>query len=100
MLKTRERIITVDDLSQESHAALQNAKKEPLIVLEDGLPVAYLISIELFDSLMAHINGLEMEELANNLIVAEKQFSQGAFKSLDEASAIAESAWENAEQNG
>ncbi len=100
MLKTRERIITVAALAQKSHSTLANARKEPLIVLEDGLPVAYLISVELFDSLMAHISELENEELATNLSIAEKQFSQGAYKSLSEARAIVESAWQHAEQNG
>lgn len=100
MLSTRERIITVDDLIQQSHAALANARKEPLVVLEDGLPVAYLISVELFDSLMARISEWENEELATNLAVAEKQFAQGGYKSLAEVRTLVESAWQNAEQNG
>jgi prevent-host-death family protein len=85
MLKTTEKIITVEDLAQEVHQAVSNAQREPLIVTENGRPTAYLISIELFDSLVAQIEAVENTELINGIAVGEEQFARGDYKTVEEA---------------
>ncbi len=39
MLNTHDRIITVQDLVKKGSRAIANAKKEPLVVTENGRPV-------------------------------------------------------------
>lgn len=80
MLTTKEQIITAYDLSQQVSTALSNAQQEPLIVIENGHPSAYLISVELFDGLIARLEMLEQEELKTALTLAENQFTQGRTK--------------------
>ena len=93
MLKTKERIITVEELTGQPHQALTNAKQEPLVILEDGRPTAYLISVDLFDSLMAQLEMQERDEVSAGIAQGEAQFAEGAYKTLDEARSIAEEAW-------
>lgn len=95
MLKTNERIITTQDLANSTAQALANARQEPLVVTENGRPTAYLVSIEMFDSLLSQMEALEKSELLAGLAQGEEQFKQGSFKTLDEARAIAEAAWQN-----
>ena len=64
------------------------------MVTENGRPVAYLISVELFDALLAHIETIEKSELLARTAHGEEQFKKGAFKTLDKAKAIAEAAWQ------
>ena len=97
MLTTYERIITVQDLAQKAHTALTNAQQEPLVVTENGRPAAYLISVELFDRLMAHLEIRNDEELKTAIALGEEQFAQGQYKTLDEAVAIVEAAWKGLE---
>jgi len=99
MLKTRERIITTQDLAQDVDSAISNAQREPLVVTESGRPAAYLISIELFDSLVAQLEALEEAELTTSIAAGEKQFAQGAYKTVAEARIIAEAAWQDQESN-
>ena len=97
MLTTKERIITAEDLSDSTTQAIANAQREPLIVTENGRPAAYIISVDMFDALIAHLDTLEKSELLAGIARGESQFEQGAFKTLDEARAIAEAAWQTAE---
>jgi prevent-host-death family protein len=94
MLRTHERIITTQELAKQVQKAMANAKREPLVVTEEGRPAAYLISVELFDSLIAHLEALEEAELVTNIAIGERQFARGAYKTLEDARAIAESTWQ------
>lgn len=97
MLKTKERIITAQDLAVGTNKAIANAQQEPLVVTENGRPAAYLISVEMFDALLSRLETLETAELLEGIAQGEAQFKQGAFKTLDEARAIAEAAWQAVE---
>ncbi|MCP4359636.1 MAG: hypothetical protein GY796_16640 [Chloroflexi bacterium] len=65
MLKTHDRIITVQDLSQEAQKAVTNA---------------------------------QTTELKVAITKGEQQFAQGTYKTLEEATALAEAAWQKQEQ--
>jgi prevent-host-death family protein len=97
MLTTHERIITSQKLAEQVDIALANAQQEPLIVTESGSPKAYLISVELFDKLVAHLETMSDEEVKIAVTISEKQFEQGAYKTLEEAEAILEAAWKELE---
>ena len=97
MLSTRERIITAQQLSEEVQVALSNAQKEPLIVTDSGSPAAYLISVDLFDKLVARLESLSNEELKVAIAIGEEQFAQGASKTIAEAEALLEAAWSQTE---
>ena len=97
MLKTKERIITSQDLAGATRQAIANAQQEPLVVTENGRPAAYLISVDMFDALLSHLETLETSELLEGIDRGERQFRQGQFKTLDEAVAIAEAAWQSEE---
>ncbi len=94
MLKTTERIITTEMLGRETATAVQNAQQEPLVITEAGQPAAYFISVALYDSLMAHLQQLEQSELLAGIEIGEQQFSQGQFKTLEEAAQLAEARWQ------
>jgi prevent-host-death family protein len=93
MLKTRERIITAQELAEGTQKAISNAQSEPLVVTENGRPAAYLISVDLFDSIMAQLASLDDAELRSHIETGEYQFAQGAYKTLAEAADLAEQAW-------
>ena len=93
MLKTKERIITVQDLAEATTQAIANAQQEPLVVTENGRPAAYLISVDMFDALLAHLETIEKSELLTGIAQSEEQFQEGSFKTLDEARAIVEAMW-------
>jgi PHD/YefM family antitoxin component YafN of YafNO toxin-antitoxin module len=57
-------------------------------VTDNGRPTAYLISIELFDNLLAQLEANENAELINGIEIAEGQFARGEYRSLDEARTI------------
>ena len=99
MLKTRERIITVQDLVQDVDSAISNAQREPLVVTESGRPTAYLISVELFDALVAQLEALEEAELVTSIAVGEEQFAQGVYKTAAEARVIAAGVWHDQESD-
>lgn len=90
MLKTKERIITAQDLAAATNKALSNARQEPLVVTENGRPAAYLVSVEMFDALLSRLETLEASELLEGIAQGEAQFKRGAFKTLDEARSIAD----------
>ena len=94
MLPTHERIITAEDLAKRTNKVLSNAQAEPLVVTENGRPAAYLISVELFDALVAQLAALDDAELRASIDVGEQQFKQGAYKTLDEATKLAEQSWQ------
>lgn len=94
MLKTHERIITVEDLAAKAQKAVRNAQSEPLVVTENGRPTAYLISVDLFDLLVAQLEMIEDAELKAYIAAGEHQFAAGAYKTLAEATALAELAWQ------
>jgi prevent-host-death family protein len=94
MLKTHQRIITVEDLAEEVRQAIINAQAEPLVVTENGRPTVYLISVDLFDTLVAQLELIEDAELKAYIAAGERQFAQGAYKTLTEATALAKSAWQ------
>jgi PHD/YefM family antitoxin component YafN of YafNO toxin-antitoxin module len=64
-----------------------------VIVTENGRPAAYLISVELFDSLITQLEVLEEEKVIAGIAAGEEQFTRGEFKTLAEARAIAGKAW-------
>jgi PHD/YefM family antitoxin component YafN of YafNO toxin-antitoxin module len=97
MLKTRDRIISAQDLARQVQVALANAQQEPLVVLDSSEPAAYLISVELFDRILAYFDAANDEELLAALSVAEAQFAQGKYKTLEEAEAILAAAWHQSE---
>lgn len=97
MLTTRERIITAQELAGKVETALSNAQQEPLIVTESGRPAAYLISVELFDKLLAHIDAADIADLKTAVAIGEEQFAQGKYKTIEEAEAILETAWNELE---
>jgi len=99
MLKTHERIITAQDLAEGTPKALANAQKEPLVVTENGRPAVYMISVDLFDALVGQLEAIENAELKAALVAAEEQFANGAFKTLEEATALAEAAWQQQESS-
>jgi prevent-host-death family protein len=78
---------------------LANAQQEPLIITEHGRPAAYLISIELFDRLMAELEAIDTAELVGNIAIADEQLNKGAYKTLEEAEAILEAFWSKSEAN-
>lgn len=95
MLKTHERIITVQDLAKKTQKAVANAQQQPLVVTADGRPTAYLISVELFDALLAQLETADLNDLAASIAIGEQQFAQGAYKTLEEAVALAEATWQD-----
>lgn len=95
MLKTKERIITIEELVGKPHQALTNAKQEPLVVIDNGRPTAYLISVELFDDLMSQLEIQELADVTAGIAQGEQQFAQGAYKTLNEARKIADLAWQS-----
>ncbi len=94
MLTTYERIITVEELAARAKKAVDNAQQEPLVVTADGRPSAYLISVELFDRLVAQLEVIEDAELQAYLAMGERHFAQGAYKTLTQAAELAELAWQ------
>ncbi|MCZ7667831.1 MAG: type II toxin-antitoxin system Phd/YefM family antitoxin [Chloroflexi bacterium] len=94
MLKTRERIITAQELAESTQKAISNAQSEPLVVTENGRPAAYLISVDLFDAIIDQLSNLNDTELRANIDAGEQQFAQGAYKTLVEAANLAEQAWQ------
>lgn len=99
MLKTRDKIITAQDLAQDITRAMHHAQQEPLIVTEAGRPAAYLISIELFDALLAQLETWEQAELTEAIERGEAQFAAGQFHTLAEATTLLEAKWQQ-ERNG
>ncbi len=99
MLKTRERIITAQELAESTQKAISNAQTEPLVVTENGRPAAYLISVDLFDSIMAQLASVDDAELRSHIETGEYQFAQGAYKTLAEAADLAEQAWKTRESS-
>ncbi len=97
MLNTHDRIITVQDLVKKGSRAIANAKKEPLVVTENGRPAVYIISVDLFDALVNQLEMIENAELKAHIATGEKQFSQGAYKTLEEATALVEDSWKKQE---
>jgi prevent-host-death family protein len=75
MLTTRERIITSQELARQVHIALANAQQEPLVVTEKGMPTAYLISVDLFDRLLAQLSSLDNAEMKTAVALGEEQFA-------------------------
>lgn len=94
MLTTHERIITVEELAARAKKAVDNAQQEPLVVTADGRPSAYLISVELFDRLVAQLEMIEDAEVKAYLSRGEQQFAQGAYKTLAQAAELDELAWQ------
>jgi hypothetical protein len=53
----------------------------------------------LFDKLMAELDALDHAELVTNIAAGEKQFDEGAYKTLEEAEAIIEAFWNRPESD-
>lgn len=101
MLKTTDWILTVDDVTRDASAVLKNAKKQPLIVTENGRPSAYVLSVEIFDQMFGKLVAQEELQLTTNVTEGELQFDSGKFVTLKAALAAAESKWQVQEaQNG
>lgn len=99
MLSTHERIITVQDLATNGANVVTNAKKEPLIVTENGRPAVYMISVELFDALVNQLELIEQAELKSFIATGEAQFASGDYKTLEDATQLIKTAWKNQEDN-
>ena len=99
MLKTAERIITMSDLQQTPDMIVQNAQQQPLVIIAEGRPAAYMLSVEMFDTLMERLLELEREELVSNIAEGEKQFDNGDYLTLKEAVAEAEIGWQAQESS-
>ena len=82
MLKTKERIITAQDLAEATTQAIANAQQEPLVVTENGRPAAYLISVDMFDALLDHLETIEKSELLAGIAQGEEQFKRRGFQNL------------------
>ena len=101
MLKTTDWIVTIEDVAQNITTVLKNAKKQPLIVTEDGRPSAYVLSVEIFDRMFGQLIQQEESQFSANVTEGERQFSKGEFVTLKAALAAAETKWQAQEaQNG
>ncbi len=58
MLKTTERIIPLTDLQNDLAGVLRNAQKQPLVITTDGQPVVYMLSVTMFEELLADLADL------------------------------------------
>jgi PHD/YefM family antitoxin component YafN of YafNO toxin-antitoxin module len=76
-------------------AILQKAQQHPLIVIDEGRPKVYVLSVDAFDALMERLTELEEAELATNVAAGEQCFAHGEFVSLKEASAIIAAKWQD-----
>lgn len=97
MLKTKERVITINDLQQDTEAVLRNAQLEPLLVTAEGRPSLYVFSVEMFDALIERLQQLEHNEFVANITEGENQFERGQFRTLQEAAERAEKKWQLSE---
>lgn len=92
-MKTTDWIISATDLQADPTAVLQKAQKRPLIVTDEGRPKVYVLSVDAFDELMERLAQLEEAELTTNLATGARQFENGEFMSLQEATALLEAKW-------
>jgi len=92
-MKTTEWIITASDLQHNPQVVLNNAKQRPLIVTDEGRPKVYVLSVDMFDSIMERLVELEDLELSTNIAESETQFEAGNYLTLDDAVAAAEVKW-------
>ena len=72
MLSTRERIITLSDLQQQPQKTIINSQQQPVIVTSDGIPAAYIVSVEQFDAMLERLKLLEENELIANIANQEE----------------------------
>ena len=100
MLRTAERIVSVFDLQQNPDSVIQNARRQPIVVMAEGRPAVYIVSVEAFDELLERTLELERQELIANVATAERQFSTGDYLTLKETVQAAESRWQAQEQQG
>jgi prevent-host-death family protein len=96
-MKTTEWIITKSDLQHHPNIVLNNAKQRPLIVTNEGRPSAYVLSVDMFDSLLERLLELEHAELGSNIATGERQFEAGSYLTLKDAVAVAEVKWQSQE---
>lgn len=93
-MKTTEWIIPAIDLQTDLAAVLQKAQQRPLIVIDENRPKVYIVSVDAFDALMERLTALEEAELATNIAIGEEQFGRGEFVSLQAATTLLETKWQ------
>lgn len=93
-VNTSEWMITVTDLQTDLAAVLQKAQEQPLLILDQGEPQAYLVSIDTFDKWMETLAQAEDAELVANIALGEEQFRRGEFMTLTDAQALLETRWQ------
>lgn len=86
-------MITAIDLQTDLAAALQKAQLHPLLILDEGKPQAYLVSVDTFDTWMEMLAQVEDAELVANIALGEEQFRRGEFMRLADAQALLETRW-------
>lgn len=97
-MKTTDWIVTASDLQTNPSIVLENAKQRPLIVTDAGRPSVYVLSVEMFDTLIERLLELERIELVTNIADGERQFDTGQYVTLKEAVATAEAKWQMQEK--
>ena len=93
-VNTTEWAITATDLQTDLAAVLQKAQQHPLLILDEGKPQAYLVSVDTFDTWMEVLVEMEEAEFATNSALGEEQFSRGEFMRLADAQAFLETRWQ------
>ena len=93
-MKTTDWIVPVSDLQENLATIIKNAKQRPLVVTDEGRPSLYVLSVDLFDTLVERLSEMERAELEKNLAEGESQFATGASVTLKEALAAAEAKWQ------
>jgi prevent-host-death family protein len=93
-MNTTEWVITATDLQTDLAAVLQKAQQHPLLILDEGKPQAYLVSVDTFDRWVETLTQAEDAELVANITLGEEQFRHGEFMTLTDAQALLETRWQ------
>jgi PHD/YefM family antitoxin component YafN of YafNO toxin-antitoxin module len=93
-MNANEWVISATDLQTDLVTVLQKAQQHPLLVLDDGKPQAYLVSVDAFDTWMEALAAMEEAEFAANIALGEDQFSRGEFMTLTDAQTLLETRWQ------
>ena len=76
-VNTTEWAITATDLQTDLAAVLQKAQQHPLLILDEGKPQAYLVSVDTFDTWMEVLVEMEEAEFATNIALGEEHTRLG-----------------------
>ncbi len=75
--------MTQTELQRNPRVVIQNAKDTPVAVTARGKPVAYVISVDMFDEIMQRVRQLEDQEFKLMMELAERQFAAGDYVSQE-----------------